>query len=342
MTKLVPASVLLAACLAPGLLVVACTEGASSTDEPTGTSAQAALADTLVLHVSASQKADILAAAARAGETPSKWAKNILARQVTFASGLAGDGGVDEAGDDADDTCSDTQTDPTNCGYCGHDCQGGACSAGACQPVMLASGLGEPSWISVRGSNAFWTDFATGNVLSVSTSGGAPALLVTGQGAPGGLACIPMGSTLASDAMSTYWTAGSTVMKAPLYSDTGSAGSCGGTVTTLASGQYYPRALIVDAVNVYWTDLNAIMSVSTGGGTPVTLASEQNQPWGLTVDDVNVYWTDNGGNVMSVPIVGGSAVTLATGESPCGLALDNVSVYWTDVVAGAVSKVAKP
>ncbi len=40
------------------------------------------------------------------------------------------------------DTCmTDTQTDPHNCGVCGHDCLGGACASGQCQPFQIASGL---------------------------------------------------------------------------------------------------------------------------------------------------------------------------------------------------------
>ena len=34
--------------------------------------------------------------------------------------------------------CPDTTTDPKNCGSCGHDCLGGACTAGQCQPNKLA------------------------------------------------------------------------------------------------------------------------------------------------------------------------------------------------------------
>src|ERR1700722_18381747 len=35
--------------------------------------------------------------------------------------------------------CGDTQGSPSNCGRCGHDCLGGACSMGACQPIALVA-----------------------------------------------------------------------------------------------------------------------------------------------------------------------------------------------------------
>jgi hypothetical protein len=38
----------------------------------------------------------------------------------------------------------DLSNDGKNCGKCGHDCLGGACSSGTCQPVVLASNQGNP------------------------------------------------------------------------------------------------------------------------------------------------------------------------------------------------------
>jgi hypothetical protein len=61
------------------------------------------------------------------------------------------DAGSPEASPEADDVqpaCSDdTSRDPLNCGRCGHDCLGGACTDGECQPVVVASGLVDPTAI---------------------------------------------------------------------------------------------------------------------------------------------------------------------------------------------------
>src|SRR5579883_2951600 len=45
--------------------------------------------------------------------------------------------------------CTNLQTDPNNCGTCGHSCQGGACQAGVCQILVLASGQDVPTDIAV-------------------------------------------------------------------------------------------------------------------------------------------------------------------------------------------------
>lgn len=52
-------------------------------------------------------------------------------------------------------TCTSTQTDANNCGACGHSCLGGACTAGACQPMRL------------------FTDPSGGGALSLVVQGGA-------------------------------------------------------------------------------------------------------------------------------------------------------------------------
>ncbi|MGH7330267.1 MAG: hypothetical protein ACREJX_18125, partial [Polyangiaceae bacterium] len=56
-----------------------------------------------------------------------------------------GEGGTSDGGGSTDSpfegtTCpggGNTANDPKNCGTCGHDCLGGGCSAGACQPILV-------------------------------------------------------------------------------------------------------------------------------------------------------------------------------------------------------------
>jgi hypothetical protein len=124
----------------------------------------------------------------------------------------------------------------------------------------------------------------------------------------------------------------------------------GGTVTTLASGQDFPKAITVHGGYVYWVNYDAANSggaqsgavsrVSTSGGTVTVIASGQAFPWDVAADDNNAYWTCNESNVVrSAPIGGGTAKVIAqnctnsgltTCENPAGIAIDATNVYFAD------------
>lgn len=55
-------------------------------------------------------------------------------------------------------SCADLDSDPANCGACGHDCGGGECVAGACQPVRVAGNLDRPYSLAVspESGQVFW------------------------------------------------------------------------------------------------------------------------------------------------------------------------------------------
>jgi hypothetical protein len=56
-------------------------------------------------------------------------------------------------------SCVDVQTDASNCGQCGHGCQGGTCAAGKCKPVWVASNLDSTtSIIGIDGQYVYYQD----------------------------------------------------------------------------------------------------------------------------------------------------------------------------------------
>ncbi|AKU96006.1 hypothetical protein AKJ09_02670 [Labilithrix luteola] len=64
---------------------------------------------------------------------------------------------------------ADLMTDAKHCGRCGHDCLGGACSAGKCQAVQLGSAGSSPlTFVAVSDNDVF----ATGDVELTSQVGG--------------------------------------------------------------------------------------------------------------------------------------------------------------------------
>jgi hypothetical protein len=98
----------------------------------------------------------------------------------------AGEGGVlPEGGAPDTGTCTNVDSDATNCGRCGHSCQGGACSAGRCQPIEMARFTDEPTaTVVLSRTHVLWNTMQSladggGKVYSCPKTGcsGAPTVL---------------------------------------------------------------------------------------------------------------------------------------------------------------------
>jgi hypothetical protein len=75
-------------------------------------------------------------------------------------------------------SCVAVESNPDNCGTCGHSCLGGACKAGVCQPVTLGY-LPDPLAIAVSDTGVYFTT-SSGIVASLPIDGGTPATLWKG------------------------------------------------------------------------------------------------------------------------------------------------------------------
>ena len=73
------------------------------------------------------------------------------------ASGVGGAGAGASGGGGAAPCVpsGDHASDPKNCGACGHDCLGGACTAGQCRPVAIWTGRADPP-LYVDAEYVYW------------------------------------------------------------------------------------------------------------------------------------------------------------------------------------------
>lgn len=246
------------------------------------------------------------------------------------------DSGIDSAPCDPDAFA----VDPANCGSCGHNCLGGMCEAGACQPFSVSVPQDVPYYLALWAETVYWTESANGNVESAPKSGGNAHPILVGQ--------APNAGYLAVDGQRLYWgnnnngevaltscplsTCGSPSLPVAL-----SAGVYGGLYTlALADGSVFANANQTGVIVQCPVD-------APDGGPCTSVVSSLPYPNGVAADADGIYWTQYGaegpnGALYMCPLAGcGVAPTLLVNgrTSPTYLVVDANNVYWIEYAGGA-------
>jgi hypothetical protein len=237
-------------------------------------------------------------------------------RSVDAAVDAPQDDAEADSPQDAPECKADIASDPKNCGRCRHDCMGGACDGGVCQPYAIVSGNQGPYGVATHAGVVFFS--STDNTISRCTADSCADTLTqmtSGQGFP---------RRLTTDDTNVYW-----ANEGYVFGDgglSGSIGTCGllgcpgGLATLLAAPENGPVDIAVSADKLYWTTqigrLVRDCPISGCGDMAMTLASPAQNVSGVAVDEVNVYWAEPmAGNVMECPLGGCKTLTpFATGQ----------------------------
>lgn len=257
-----------------------------------------------------------------------------LATSGTDAGGSSSQGGGGSAGSGGAGGCdmSALQTDPLNCGVCGHSCLGGLCTAGKCQPFAIADGIGIGGDIAVSDGFVYWTDQAVGSgaVDRTTLDGALGVEELTNALTPNGLAV-----------------AGNSVVYAHSLGEGAAAVSrvatTGGQPTRLAepSTPSSTWAVATDGTVAVFTDLFGTVgrtAITGSNNTFTALASGEDEPRGVAIDNGIVYFVTSGnGLVRSVPVSGGAVSTVASpGGALFGIDAVDGTLVWTDQTSGSV------
>jgi len=109
------------------------------------------------------------------------------------------DGSVAPVADAGGDACTGAAltTDPRNCGACNHDCRGGSCAAGVCQPFRVSQADASASSIAANTNGVFWVTKSGSQVLSCPPEGCPAAPEVLAGSLNNTVALVAVGADLA-------------------------------------------------------------------------------------------------------------------------------------------------
>jgi len=258
-------------------------------------------------------------------------------------SGIACESGLTGCGD----VCVDTDTDTSHCGRCDHDCLGGTCELGVCQPVTIEVGQHGASSVAVDATHVYWGRGATSQSgASISSK------LIDGTGTPAVFAPGEHGSGITIANGQIYWSFAGALRTCP-------APDCSGGPSNLASsgGTTSGDVLVAQSTNrIYFGEPSAYNTGNGGlwyvpllGGTAQQVAGAPVNPQDIVSDGTNLYWISSStyttdvqnsdGEVVRMPLAGGSIVPLADGlrGDIARVAVASGAVYFGGamIVAGA-------
>ena len=217
-----------------------------------------------------------------------------------------------------DDVCVDPESDPANCGGCGHDCLGGQCSAALCQPVLLwqAPEGRTIKDIDADATNVYFLDrpvtnqgFGTVNrIWKIAETGGDPLEFASEITLP--QTEITVGGGFVYWA---YWTFGNRIRRVP---------SSGGMVETFTeSAGLHCRHMFATEQALYWTNTTTSGAVRAAphdsAATITTLASDLSGGGEVIVQDDWAFFA-YASTLAKVPIGGGDVAPLLTNEPKLG------------------------
>ncbi len=211
--------------------------------------------------------------------------------------------------------CVDLQMDAKNCGTCKHDCLGGLCTGGVCQPSTLLTGELFVTRLTATPTSLIWTrvpaSASNGGVYSARLDGANRVTLYDA----GTLGCAGLAAT-PSD---LYFSCAATIYHCSLPSCTPAPLATIGTTSVRHLALDTANARIVFAVPTLYNQQTGgfVGWVATSGGPFARLVSpDQPNPTRIAADSAgNAFWLNSGTYMTDMPQGNGGVGALVSGVS---------------------------
>jgi hypothetical protein len=221
--------------------------------------------------------------------------------------GDAGDGGIVEGG-------------------CAKDCLGGACNAGVCAPVAIATKQSGPIWLTQLGSQIFWSDY-NGNDVTSADKFDASIHVLAGE------PIIDQPWGIVADDSKIY-----VANEGPASDVLGCQPNQCDLSSVLYDSGLMPTVVAVAGNFVYWMepDVDSISRVPKTGGAIQNLASPDtsngtSQFACIASDGTYVYWSEPANDKIRREGVAANPTdvfTLSSGAFPTALLVDGTTLYF--------------
>lgn len=235
--------------------------------------------------------------------------------------GGGGDGAVEAS-------CStDLETDAKHCGRCGHDCQGGACTKGACQAVQLIAERANLFGIIVDATHVYYLENVAGIVARIPKAGGVAQTVCSNvQSFP---------RPFAVDDQNAYCSTSTGIVRVT---------KTGLTPTLIVGGARDIDALFVDGSSIYGVGTASFKAPITGGApTALPIAMQRTGPLTAEHDATTLFANHAFDGIYVSPKSNASAppTRLLEVPEPSGIALDAQYAYVAVRTTGTVKRIAK-
>jgi hypothetical protein len=225
-------------------------------------------------------------------------------------------------------TIDDTLGSDADASGCAIDCLGGACNAGQCMPLAIATDQLGPVWMTQTPDRVFWTndDGAYGNISSAYKADGGLGVLAAYP-----LADQPWGITTDDASIYVANRASGTVMQCTLTQCTQQSilddSGIDDTNVAVSGGYLYFIQAIADDISRVPIDGGALQQVALPNTTGF-----YGEYAGLVTDGTYVYWSEpDNGRIYRQGIAGGKAILvlqLGAGSYPTTLLLNQGLLYY--------------